>query len=350
MNQYLELLNKTIICQMANDINKKLHDENKEKIEATPESVFENLHMLYDTFEEKAFGEPTGNSYRYMPKRYKAMVMRLIAPEYYPEVKITYVCDDDKNPIGVCAEARLYLNNDASRPVAFGKQYLSYNSVSEQIEDEREKRAYAESTVRGIALSKAYQEFGIGAWYTYTFEPEENPDAALAGMNSHDGISPTIPIIAYGDNNTQASDSIEDVDAKTSQNAAIAETVPNIPEKAVPSADSKANADKDTKNKTAAKKVGKTSTGGKATKTSAENSSTENNSALEKARAMMAPIGKAADLNLTLGETEERYPLNILWMYMQTSISGEVKDSLKLIALNNIKILNAFKEKGVPLN
>lgn len=354
-NVYLDLLEKTMISEMAKEINKRLSEEDKEPINDTPEEVFKNLPMLYETVQETAFGEPTGNSYRYMPKRYKAMVMRLVAPDHYPEVKVSYNKTEDGTLIGVCAEARLYLNHEDNKPVAFGKQYLSYSAAQgqKQFDDDSDLHAYAESTVRGIALSKAFQDFGIGSWYSYQFEPEENPDATLAAMADSDGIKPTV---AYGDEQEQVDDkaasasdtanatepvteepkSTEPVKQEAKSQPKEAETgkKADIPADATPAKDSaKAPSDK-AASKDKGKKTKSTKKGGMT---------------IEEARAMKAPLGKAAEKNLTLGETEVQYPGNILWMYTQPNIADKDKEALVLIALNNPKLLDYFNEKGVTI-
>lgn len=356
--EYMNLLNQTIITTLADDINKKLKEENKQQINPTPEEVFANLPMLYETVQEKAFGEVTGNSYRFMPKHYKAMVMRLVAPEYYPDVKISYSKQEDGTLTGVCAEAKLFLNQADGRPVATGKQYLSFNAIEETFKDESDRRSYVESTVRGIALSKAYQEFGIGSWYTYRFEPEENPNAILAAMSDGDMVNPTV---AYGDDGVQheavgdtenggnsestsdeqkqpvqemqdqeTASPAQDTDAKSDGQAAKSPEE-NTPEENTPETES----DKaDSKNKGAKTAKGKKTSG----------------SPLDAARSRKAPLGKAADMNLTLGETETIYPGNIFWLYMQPSISSEDKDALKLIALNNPTIKNMFEDRGIKIS
>lgn len=354
-NVYLDLLEKTMISEMAKEINKRLSEEDKEPINDTPEEVFKNLPMLYETVQETAFGEPTGNSYRYMPKRYKAMVMRLVAPDYYPEVKVSYNKAEDGTLIGVCAEAKLYLNHEDNKPVAFGKQYLSYSAAQgqKQFDDDSNLHAYAESTVRGIAQSKAFQDFGIGSWYSYQFEPEENPDAALAAMADNDGIKPTV---AYGDdkeqaddNTTSAPDTVSETEpvteepeapesskqeAKSQPQEAETGKKPDAPTEAAPAKDSaKASSDK------AASK-----NNGRKSKSAKEGSMT-----IEEARARKAPFGRAAEKDLTLGETEVQYPGNILWMYTQPNIADKDKEALVVIALNNPKLLDYFNEKGVTI-
>ena len=346
---YLNLLQNTIIAELAKDMNKRLGDDNTKEIRPTADEVFANLPLLYETVEEKSFGtEATGRSYRHMPKRYKAMVMRLIAPEHYPEVKITYKVNADNQPIGVCAEARLYLNANDSKPVAYGKQYLSYSSVNEPFPDDTDLHAYVESMVRGIALSKMYQEFGIGSWYSYRYEPEENPDATLVQMENSDKVA---PIKAYDDSE------IQEFGIKPEETPAAAEdqTKPESPktDEPVPETDSSAKDEtipvEQPDKKTSAKPDKASTKGtGKASKKQKPGIS------LEEAKALPAPIGKAATMNLTLGETEKQYPGNILWMYSHVNdIASEerdkVKEALIVITLNNPLIQNMFKDKNVEL-
>lgn len=363
--EYLNMLQNTIITELAKDMNKRLGDENTKEIRPSADDVFANLPLLYDTVEEKSFGtEATGRSYRYMPKRYKAMVMRLIAPEYYPDVKITYKTDAENQAIGVCAEARIFLNANDQKPVAYGKQYLSYSSISEPFEDVSDLHAYAESTVRGIALSKAYQEFGIGSWYSYRFEPEENPDATLTQLENSDKVN---PIKAYDDSE------IQEFSIKPEETPAATENQPNseIPQtdEPVPETDpsvkgettpadqqdydtpvKEETAPVDQQDKKTSAKSGKTGTKG----TGKNAKSKKPGISLEDAKALPAPIGKAATMNLTLGQTEEKYPGNIPWMYTHVDeVASEerdkIRDALIVITLNNPSIQNMFKDRNIEL-
>lgn len=354
MNEkYLELLNQTLLTTMAKEINKRLAEENKNEIPATPEKVFENLPMLYDTVQEYAFGtDATGRSYRFMPKRFKAMVMRLIAPEYCPQIRIT------KNDVGVCAEAWLYLNNTDSKPVASGKQYVSYDAARKSAENDpkidstsdSDVFAYAEATAQGIALSKAYQEFGIGSWYTYQFEPEENPDAALAAMESNDGVQPTI---AYGEDNDTANES-DGGETAANNSETVSEPATDEPEQPeTTKEDTKTSSESEVTDDTTPKKPESDSSDGAKQEVPTTNkgkTSKKADAALEAARARKAPFGKAADMNLTLGQTEERYPGNIFWMYNQPSISEEDKEAIKLIVKNNDALLELFNGRNVSVD
>ncbi len=327
MNEkYLGLLQQTIIDSMAKDINEKLMETGKELINSTAEEVFKNLPELYEIATETAFGSPTGRTYRYMPKRQKALVMRLVAPDYYPQIKIT------KSDDGVCAEAWIYLSHEDTKPVAYGKQYLSYVSAQNdgQFTTDSDLHAYIESTARGIALSKAYQEYGIGSWYSYKFDTDDNPDEILSAMTSNDGVN---PVKAYDDKELHTGAEQYDTESFTkhvtpspAQETGKAELSFNI-QSAIPETLSK-----------------EASTG---QKSEIKNTSSMT---LEEARAMKAPIGKAASKGLTLGETEAQYPRNILWMYTQNDLSPETKTALSLIALNNSNIISLFKEKGITFS
>ena len=77
--KFLNLLQSAMLRELCRAIQK-----NKEDFDAancSAESVFANIEYIYDEIPEKEFGEPTGATMKFMPKRYKEMVMRLISPE-----------------------------------------------------------------------------------------------------------------------------------------------------------------------------------------------------------------------------------------------------------------------------
>lgn len=331
---YMNLLQKTLVSELAKEINTK--KEKDDQIGDTPEEVFANLPFIYDEKKEVEFGTETGKSYKFMPKQYKAMVMRLVAPEYCPSVRVTY------NDFGVMAEAYLFLHQEDSKPVAQGKQFLPYSAAPEDLASEAEKRSYLEATVRGMALSKAYQEFGIGSWYNYQFEPEENPDGAMGKISEQEGLNPTM---GYDSSSAEADASVStehgDDNAspeKTEDDARVLKT--------------SAAEESGTQEKTESEANGTTDESTPVPE-AVENDEAEKEASsqpadvdLQAALDRIAPCGKAKTLSLTLGATAKKYPQNLCWMYQQP-IPDEDKQAIQIIAKSNPEIMELFEQNGI---
>lgn len=328
---YMDLLQKTLVTELAKEINKRKKKE--EQISNSPEEVFANLPLIYDEKKEVEFGAETGKSYKFMPKQYKAMVMRLVAPEYCPSVRVTY------NDFGVMAEAYLFLHQEDNKPVAQGKQFLPFSAAPEDLASDAEKRSYLEATVRGMALSKAYQEFGIGSWYNYRFEPEDNPDEAMGKISEQEGLNPTM---GYDSSSAES-----DASASTEQPEGV--TSPNKAEDSEKSLEMSAT--KEAQNE--GEENGSTDDSATVPETEVKEESDKESSfqpvdynELQAALERVAPCGKAKTLNLTLGATAKKYPQNLCWMYQQP-IPDEDKQAIQIIAKSNPEIMELFEQNGI---
>lgn len=318
------LLQGVMLESMAKEINKKRPET--DQIDSSAEQVFQNLPLIYETAVDKSFGEDNG-SYNFMPLQYKAMVMRMVAPEYCPSVRATMLDD------GVAAEAFLYLSPEDSKPVASGKMYVSFSSVRERFAETEDAdiRFFTEELAKGSALSKAFEKFGIGSWFKHKFTTDDNPEKILSDLENQDKV---MPEKAYGD-------APENQDAPDKQEMIKEDPAPVQKKQKEPVS----TADK----KKAASKIAD------AEKTQEVNDKQQNVSAnediqmsLDEARAIPAPIGKAAAKGLTLGETETQFPGNILWMYTR-DIPVKEKTALKLIALANPEISSLFANAGIAI-
>lgn len=318
------LFQGVMLESMAKEINKKLPQS--DQIGSSAEEVFKNLTSIHETVVDRSYGEDNG-SYDYMPLQYKAMVMRMVAPEYCPSVRPT-ILDD-----GVVAEAYLYLSPEDNKPVAYGKMYVSFASVRERFtEAETENiRFFTEELAKGSALSKAYEKFGIGSWFKRKFTTDDNPDQVLADLESQNKVQ---PITAYD---------TEPVKATPEAKAPVPaqeDTPAPAPEAEKPKAPVKTAKEHETA------KTAKAETPA----AQPEEPVTDNDLqvTLEDAKSMKASVGKAASMGLTLGETAEKFPGNILWMYTQ-NVSAEEKAALSVIAKSNPKISDLFKQRGIDL-
>lgn len=326
-NEFFTLLQGVMLENMAEEINKK-RSEN-DKIGASAAEVFQNLPCIYETATDMSFGEVSG-TYNFMPLQYKAMVMRLVAPEYCTSVK-SYVNDD-----GVLAEAFLYLSPEDGKPVASGKQFVSYSTTRSRFPDEAgesmgELRYFTEELAKGSALSKAYEKFGIGSWFQRRFTADDNPDKVLSDLENQDKV---IPEKAYGDipgkQNTPENQDTPEKDPVPAQEKQETPVIPTEEKKAASKADpaEEAQISADKKQDVPA--------------------AVDTQMSLDEARAIPAPLGKAAEKGLTLGETEVQFPGNILWMYTR-DIPEKEKTALALIARSNPKINIMFANAGVVI-
>lgn len=299
--KFLNLLQSAMLRELCRAIQK-----NKEDFDAancSAESVFANIEYIYDEIPEKEFGEPTGATMKFMPKRYKEMVMRLISPECAFSYKKT------ESDFAVGIEAYLFLDKEDSKPVAAGTSVVSYQSFSDPSLDEFARRRMAESVAKGQAESKALQKFGIGSWFRYEFE-EENPEVMLEQEKQKNSFTPTqMPMPS-------------EIDAKPVEKPVKVETSTEIEEERKEPVPAKTTSRR-SKVKSSSDEVG--------------------NDALTEARATVCTIGKAN--GMTLGEIEEKYPANIIWQYLQDNC--EYKDTLRTIIAHNQQIMDYAKERGV---
>lgn len=326
------LLQGVMLDSMAKEINKKMPEDGR--IGSSAEEVFNNLPSIYEMAVDRSFGEDNG-SYNYMPLQYKAMVMRLVAPEYCPSIRA------EKTDNGVFAEAFLYLTPEDNRPVASGKMFVSFASVRERFTDAEQENIlfFTEELARGSALSKAYEKFGIGSWFKRKYTMDDNPDEVLADLENQDKVQPVTAYETESVKETPVSEELTPAQ-ETVPTTALAETLrqddgSNVPknEQSVPDATTPDNPAEPGK---AEESV---------SQSAADNSLQIN---LEEAKAMKATIGKAADMGLTLGETAERFPGNILWMYTQ-DVPVKDKVALTVIAKSNPEISGLFKQRGIAL-
>ncbi len=319
------LLQGVMLESMAKEINKKLPES--DQIGSSAEEVFKNLTSISETVVDRSFGEDNG-SYDYMPLQYKSMVMRLVAPEYCPSVRTMLLNDE-----GVYAEAFLFLSPEDTKPVASGKMFVSFSSVRERFpKDETQNlRFFTEELAKGSALSKAYEKFGIGSWFKRKFTSDDNPDKVLSDLESQNKVQ---PVTAY---DTESGKTTPETEAPVPAQESTPAPAPEAEKPQAPVKPAK---------EPAKAKAAKADT--PAVPSEAPEADNDLQVTLEEAKTMKATVGKAASMGLTLGETAEKFPGNILWMYTQ-DVSAEEKAALSVIAKSNPKISDLFKQRGVAL-
>lgn len=322
----LELLQNVMVDTLTSAINER-HPEAPIK-RFSEEELFSRLPDLYDVKKEVEFGQETGREYKYMPKHYKEMVLRLIAPFAGFQYRI------DCNEAGYSVTALLYLDcrEKDQNPVSIGEVFVSFASVDQNMTED-EKKSFAKATAKGLAESKAMQKFGIGIWHTYQYEPEENPDEAEAQLQRNQDQTYADPV---------GTNSKEPV---SSENEQKAEEI-----------DNPLTQDKDTQ--TQESEVVKPKRGRKPKAQTVEENSvaetaeeqedvgSDQDIPLEKALALPADCGKALAMGLTLGATAAQYPGNIYWMYCNDDVSELNKKAIEVIVRNDSSLAQFFKERG----
>lgn len=341
----LALLQNTMVSELCNAIDQR-HPDNPLRMK-TEEELFSRLPDLYDEAKEIQFGQETGQSYKFMPKQYKAMVMRLIAPEYMFSYK-TY-----PGEFSVTVEAFLFLDFNDEKPICSGKATVPYSSASDM--GEHEGKMYCESTAKGLAESKALQAYGIGSWFSYKYEPEENPDAAMDTMQKSGNLNPTI---AYSETPQNA----EPTSATTSApSTSTSVEQPSDEAKVVEPQEKKENKGKQNKRSIKQQKVeiAESSESGEPEVANAApekeeptEEKSDNASAgltLDEAMAIKADCGKAMAKGYTLGETANMFPMNLAWMYVNGA-SERNKEAIAVIVRNNSVFQKLFADKGITID
>lgn len=358
----MELLQQVMVNTLAAAINERHPDEPIRRM--SEEELFSRLPDLYDVSKQVEFGQETGREYKYMPKHYKEMVLRLIAPFAGFQYRI------DCNEAGYNVIAHLFLDcrEKDQNPVSIGEAFVSFASLDQNMAEE-DKKSYAKATAKGLAESKAMQKFGIGIWHTYQYEPEENPDAAETEIQKNKDQTYIDPIGIQ----KQAADS-----GVTENKLPVKETVQSKePEQQTlenvlnPLTQGQGQDSEETPVKVEKEAEPEKSRRGRKPKPKAEpepevSANVDNNAnaeaersiadvtdgglTLEKAMALPADNGKAKDRGLTLGKTSEQFPGNLLWMYVSDGTSSLNKKAIEVIVKNNPELLELFSARNIEIN
>ena len=356
----MELLQQVMVNTLAAAINERHPDEPIRRM--SEEELFSRLPDLYDVSKQVEFGQETGREYKYMPKHYKEMVLRLIAPFAGFQYRI------DCNEAGYNVIAHLFLDcrEKDQNPVSIGEAFVSFASLDQNMAEE-DKKSYAKATAKGLAESKAMQKFGIGIWHTYQYEPEENPDAAENEIQKNKDQTYVDPIgiqkqavdSGVTENNLPVKETEQSKDpeqqtldnvlnpltqgqGQTSEEVSVKAEKEAEPEKSKrgrkpkPKADPEpeVSADEDNNTDTEVKHM-------------TADIVDDDGLTLEKAMSLPADNGKAKDRGLTLGETLEQYPGNMLWMYVSNGTSSLNKKAIEIIVKNNAELLNLFSARNI---
>lgn len=345
MNEtYLSLLQKNILKELARKANE--HAPLNE-ITITEDNVMENLIYIWDEIREKQYGQETGRVLKFMPKRYKEMVMRLI----YPTASFTYSME--KVDTMVICKALLYLDRLDNKPVSIGQASVNLNDFADGADNlDTSVIQQAEALAKGLAESKALQKMGIGIWFSYDLE-EENSEALINEAQNRDSLNPTFITPEPTPEPEKAPNEETPAPEKTSEDRTL------VPVLETESTDKKASetTDKDVSDDTVAgtatippeAESSEVSAEKKAkgTQRKQEKETPSTSITLEEALALPADCGKAKGKGWTLGETAEKAPANLFWMYNQEACSN--KEAILVIARANETVGSIFKEYNIEI-
>lgn len=306
---YMDFLQKNILRELA----AKASEHAPEGVQISSDNVMENLTFIWEEIKEKQFGQETGRVLKFMPKRYKEMVLRLIAPT------AAFNYSMEKVESLVICKALLYLDRLDNKPIAIGQASVSLTDTAVSNEGGSGTAAIqsAEALAKGLAESKAMQKLGIGIWFSYDLE-EENSEKIISDAQNRDALN---PVVINPESSVPASS------ASQNENAIKEETTATEPEQAV--ADPAPVPEPEPK---------------KAVKNKAKNPTTIS---LEEAKALPADIGKAKSKGWTLGETAVNAPANLVWMYNQEACRN--KDAILVIAKSDESIASCFKKYNIEI-
>lgn len=355
----MELLQQVMVNTLATAINERHPDDPIRR--GSEEELFSRLPDLYDISKQVEFGQETGREYKYMPKHYKEMVLRLIAPFAGFQYRI------DCNEAGYNVIAHLFLDcrEKDQNPVSIGEAFVSFASLDQNMAEE-DKKSYAKATAKGLAESKAMQKFGIGIWHTYQYEPEENPDVAEEEIQKNKDQTYVDPIgiqkmatdsVAPENNLPVESEQSEEPEQQTLENVLnpLTQGQGQTSEEVSVKAEKEAEPEK---SKRGRKPKPKADPEPEVSADEDNNTDTEvkhmtadivddDGLTLEKAMSLPADNGKAKDRGLTLGETTEQYPGNLLWMYVSDGTSSLNKKAIEVIVKNNPELLELFSARNI---
>jgi len=291
-----DLFKNTLVSELAKAITEK-----GTECKNTKEDVFEKLPFLYEEIVEEEFGQKTGNIKKYLPKRYKEMVMRLISPMSSIISRPTYFDDH------VRVDSSLFFDRCDDKPIASAVGYFYFSKITDA--DPDTVKSVAESAARGIAESRCLEKFGIGSWFERGFQPEDAPEEFLDKQDKNSDFKPDIPAQPEAPTNVE-----EKSEEKPTEEPSTSTKENPTPEK---------------------KKRGP------------KKSTTISSLDLEEVLALPAEIGIAKNKGYSLGDVVNNCPLNLRWMYVQKDISPEGKAAIKRIALSDEKIKASFEEYGL---
>ena len=282
------------------------------------EETMLHLDLIYEDVPVLEFGQPTGETFRFMPKAAKMMLLKVISPTS----SLTSTCVWETSKTGqilLRATAQLYFDRNDQRPVAsYTKSYDAARLMDGTNPSNAtfEQRSNAEGLARGIVETRCLTAFGFGIWLN---DPEEvEPEEKLAAMDGNNDVA-TIP-----ENIKEAEDPFtsEPLEAQAVSKKETAKEV-HVKEVQVEKPETK--------------------------EPEIEIASMVLDMTLDEAKEVKATVGLAKEKCFTIGQiADECKYTNLRYIYAHSK-SDKEKSAIKTIALANPEIIKVFQEGGVEI-
>lgn len=316
----LELLNKVFLNTLRQAILEKNPDAKLE----TAEDIFDHLDSIYDEYSVKEFGDETGKV-RFMPLRYKMIVMRIVFPRYHFKYKVIH------GDTACSVDANLFLDLSDTVPISCGSVTIPYPHEGEL--SEMESKHNTELTAKGVAESKALQKFGIGSWFQFEAK-EESPEVVVEQLKENSDFVPQ----KLSDDTEENSMMLPDPEKN------IAGT-PALNEESVASFFNGNDIPSEENDPISENPVSKNSDSADTEPALPEDGEKNEAYDLDSARSVIVDIGRKA--GLAIGSVEKTHPQNLIWLYAQPECT--IKDALRIVILNNERLLASAREQGLQL-
>lgn len=279
------------------------------------EETMLHLDLIYEDVPVLEFGQPTGETFRFMPKAAKMMLLKVVSPTS----SLTSTCVWESTKTGqilLKATAQLYFDRNDQRPVAsYTKSYDAARLMDGTNPSNAtiEQRSNAEGLARGIVETRCLTAFGFGIWLN---DPEDvEPEEKLVAMDGNNDVATIPETVKEEEEDPFTSEPLE------TQAASKKETAKEVKETQIEISENK----------------------------EPEIASMVSDMTLDEAKEVKATVGLAKDKGFTIGQiADEGKYTNLRYIYAHSK-SDKEKSAIKAIALANPEIIKVFQEGGVEI-
>ena len=279
------------------------------------EETMLHLDLIYEDVPVLEFGQPTGETFRFMPKAAKMMLLKVVSPTS----SLTSTCVWELTKTGqtlLKATAQLYFDRNDQRSVAsYTKSYDAARLMDGTNPSNAtfEQRSNAEGLARGIVETRCLTAFGFGIWLN---DPEDvEPEEKLVAMDGNNDVATIPETVKEEEEDPFTSEPLE------TQAASKKETAKKVKEIQTEISEIK----------------------------EPEIASMVSDMTLDEAKEVKATVGLAKDKGFTIGQiADEGKYTNLRYIYAHSK-SDKEKSAIKAIALANPEIIKVFQEGGVEI-
>lgn len=279
------------------------------------EETMLHLDLIYEDVPVLEFGQPTGETFRFMPKAAKMMLLKVVSPTS----SLTSTCVWESTKTGqilLKATAQLYFDRNDQRSVAsYTKSYDAARLMDGTNPSNAtfEQRSNAEGLARGIVETRCLTAFGFGIWLN---DPEDvEPEEKLVAMDGNNDVATIPETVKEEEEDPFTSEPLE------TQAASKKETAKKVKEIQTEISEIK----------------------------EPEIASMVSDMTLDEAKEVKATVGLAKDKGFTIGQiADEGKYTNLRYIYAHSK-SDKEKSAIKAIALANPEIIKVFQEGGVEI-